>query len=136
MHKTILVPVDVNQIEKADVMLATARKLGGEGAKIILAHIIEKVPAYVAAQIPEAISDAATQEAHDALSRLATAAGGAAEIDIRAGHAAQEILAIAEEKGVDTIIIASHRPGLQDYFLGSTAARVVRHSKCTVVVIR
>lgn len=136
MHATILVPVDVNQIEKADVMLATARKLGGDDAKIILTYIIEKVPTYVAARIPEVYSDTIKQEAHDALSQLAKAAGGATEIDIRVGHPAQSILAIAEEKHADTIIIASHRPGLEDYFLGSTAARVVRHSKCTVVVIR
>jgi len=43
---------------------------------------------------------------------------------------------VAQEKGVDLIIIASHRPGLQDYFLGSTAAKVVRHAKCSVLVIR
>ncbi|WP_371932559.1 universal stress protein [Pararhizobium sp. IMCC21322] len=42
----------------------------------------------------------------------------------------------AESNGVDCIIIASHRPGLQDYFLGSTAARVVRHAHCAVHVIR
>ena len=39
-------------------------------------------------------------------------------------------------QGVDLIIVASHRPGLQDYFLGSTAAKVVRHAKCSVLVIR
>jgi nucleotide-binding universal stress UspA family protein len=43
---------------------------------------------------------------------------------------------VAEEKGADLIIIASHRPGLKDYFLGSTAAKVVRHAKCSVLVIR
>jgi len=37
---------------------------------------------------------------------------------------------------VDLIVIASHRPGLKDYFLGSTAGRVVRHSPCAVHVIR
>jgi universal stress protein F len=33
-------------------------------------------------------------------------------------------------------VIASHRPGIQDYFLGSTASRVVRHANCTVHVMR
>ena len=40
------------------------------------------------------------------------------------------------ESGADLLIIASHRPGLQDYFLGSTAAHVVRHAACSVHVIR
>ena len=42
----------------------------------------------------------------------------------------------AKEKNADMIIIASHRPGLQDYFLGSTAAKVVRHATCSVLVVR
>ena len=42
----------------------------------------------------------------------------------------------AEDDKVDLIIIASHKPGLQDYFLGSTAARVVRHASCSVLVVR
>ena len=36
----------------------------------------------------------------------------------------------------DLIIIASHKPGFQDYFLGSTAAKVVRHAPCSVLVVR
>ncbi|MBT8411941.1 MAG: universal stress protein, partial [Octadecabacter sp.] len=42
----------------------------------------------------------------------------------------------ATDNSIDCIIMASHQPGLEDYFLGSTAARVVRHAKCSVHVIR
>ena len=41
-----------------------------------------------------------------------------------------------EVNQVDCIVIMSHRPGLQDYFLGSTAGRVVRDATCSVPVIR
>jgi nucleotide-binding universal stress UspA family protein len=58
------------------------------------------------------------------------------EVDIRIGHPSRTILEVAEEKAADLIIIASHQPGLQDYFLGSTAAKVVRHAKCSVLVVR
>ena len=136
MYQKILVPLDVNQLDKANVMLETARKLGGDKTEIILAHIIEAIPTYIAVQIPSDYADAAKKKVHDALSQLAEVAGGATEIDIRTGHAAEGILAITDEKNADTIILASHRPGIEDYFLGSTAARVVRHAKCTVVVIR
>ena len=40
------------------------------------------------------------------------------------------------ETDTDCVVIASHRPGLQDYLLGSTAARVVRHAACSVHVLR
>ena len=52
------------------------------------------------------------------------------------GHSGRSILEWAEGNAVDCIIIASHRPGLQDYFLGSTAGRVVRHAQCSVHVTR
>jgi len=32
--------------------------------------------------------------------------------------------------------MASHRPQLADYLLGPNAARVLRHSKVTVMVVR
>jgi nucleotide-binding universal stress UspA family protein len=42
----------------------------------------------------------------------------------------------ASENGYDCIVIASHVPGFENIFLGSTADRVVRHAKCAVHVIR
>ncbi|MBL4758209.1 MAG: universal stress protein [Rhizobiales bacterium] len=55
---------------------------------------------------------------------------------MRSGNASNAILDIAKEQNVDIILIGSHKPGLQDYLLGSTAARVVRHAECTVLVAR
>lgn len=52
------------------------------------------------------------------------------------GHAGHTIVDYAAKNGVDCIVVASHRPGFQDYFLGSTAARVVRHAPCSVHVVR
>ena len=36
----------------------------------------------------------------------------------------------------DVIVMASHQPKFSDYLLGSTAARVVRHAKCSVLIAR
>jgi len=33
-------------------------------------------------------------------------------------------------------MIASHKPGMSDYFIGSTAARVVRHAQVSVLIDR
>ena len=46
------------------------------------------------------------------------------------------IIDTAEELGADLIIMGSHRPELQDYLLGPNAARVVRHSAKSVLVVR
>lgn len=52
------------------------------------------------------------------------------------GTVYQEILKIAVATGADLIVMASHRPELQDYLLGPNAARVVRHAECSVLVVR
>ena len=52
------------------------------------------------------------------------------------GTAYDEILRVSEDIKCDLIILGSHRPTMQDYLLGPNAARVVRHAKCSVLVIR
>jgi nucleotide-binding universal stress UspA family protein len=47
-----------------------------------------------------------------------------------------EILAVAEKAMADLIVVGSHRPAMKDYLLGSNAARVVRHARCSVLVAR
>ena len=46
------------------------------------------------------------------------------------------IIETAEEIDADLIVMGSHRPELQDYLLGPNAARVVRHSAKSVLVVR
>jgi nucleotide-binding universal stress UspA family protein len=47
-----------------------------------------------------------------------------------------EILGVAEEAEADLIVVGSHRPAMRDYLLGTNAARVVRHARCSVLVAR
>jgi len=100
----------------------------------VLLNVLESIPAYVATQLPEGLQVEQHAKARADLQALAGDSGAAAEV--RSGHASTTILDYAEEIGADLIVIASHRPGLQDYFLGSTAARVVRHANCAVLVHR
>lgn len=55
---------------------------------------------------------------------------------IAVGKIYQQILHAAAEAEVDLIIMGSHHPDLKDYLLGPNAARVVRHAKTTVMVVR
>ena len=136
MYKTILVPVDMSHLEKGKSMIDVARAQGGKDTRIILLHVIEEIPNWVAAEIPAGILENTRQTIHEELHAVANAASIKAEVEIRSGHPYKTILSKAEEEDVDLIIIASHKPGLQDYFLGSTAAKVVRHARCSVLVVR
>jgi nucleotide-binding universal stress UspA family protein len=107
-----------------------------EGARIILLYVVEEVPNWAAISLPANIIDKSLNSARDELKAIANATGRKMEVEVRTGHSYNTILDVAEEKDVDMVIIASHRPGLQDYFLGSTAAKVVRHAKCSVLVVR
>ena len=77
--------------------------------------------------------------AEDQLKTVASNAGlgdGKFSTAVRHGSAHHEILDEAESSDVDLVVVASHRPELSDYLLGSTAAKVVRHANCSVLVVR
>ncbi|MEM7426782.1 MAG: universal stress protein [Pseudomonadota bacterium] len=135
MYKNILVPVDLADIERGKASLDLAKAIGGDDCKITILNVAERIPAYIEAELPQDLREKTILNARTAVEDLASAAGGCAA-QIKTGRSYNVILSTAEEMGADLIIIGSHRPGLQDYLLGSTAARVVRHSKCSVLVSR
>jgi nucleotide-binding universal stress UspA family protein len=55
---------------------------------------------------------------------------------VRFGSIYVEILAEADEWNADLIVIGSHRPSMATYLIGSNAKTIVRHAKCSVLVIR
>jgi len=136
MYKAIMVPIDLAHAEKGKAMIEIAKRLSDEAKRIVLIHVMQDIPSFIAADIPGDIIKKAKEDAHSDLEDMAKAAGVKADVEVRSGPPAATILAAAEEKGTDLIIIASHQPGLQDYLLGSTASRVVRHATCSVLVVR
>ncbi|CCQ73637.1 universal stress protein [Magnetospira sp. QH-2] len=52
------------------------------------------------------------------------------------GTVYEVILKIAGKINADMIVVASGRDDLKDFLLGPNAARVVRHAKCSVTVVR
>lgn len=63
-------------------------------------------------------------------------AGVKAEVHVAHGSIYDEIMRLADKLGCDAIVLAAHRPELSDYLLGPNAARVVRHAKQSVLVVR
>ncbi len=46
------------------------------------------------------------------------------------------IIKTAEQINADLIVMQAHRPEIKDYLLGPNAAKVVRHSNCSILVVR
>ncbi|MBW6507580.1 MAG: universal stress protein [Rhodobacteraceae bacterium] len=135
MYHNILVPIAFEHDRSADAALAVAAKLAAKGARVTLMHVMEEVPGYAIGYMPEGYLEKLSEAVKAELSALAaTVTGG--DIALTRGAAGPEILAWARDNEADCIVLASHRPGITDYFLGSTAARVVRHAQCAVHVLR
>lgn len=135
MYKNILVPVLFDPVHQPTHSLEAAQLLADGNAKITLIHVIEEIPSYAMSYLPENHMQTAMDDAHAALEKMAADVKGGAATVVR-GHAARTILDFAEANDVDCVVITSHKPGLQDYLLGGTAARVVRHAQCAVHVVR
>ena len=139
MNKTILVPIDLGQIEQGKSLIKTAMKLVEPiGGNLILLNVLPDIPGYVAAEIPDHILKDAKNDAIKELEEITknSGVGDQAKMIVREGRIHNEILRVAEDTGADLIVMASHQPEFSDYLLGSTAARVVRHAKCSVLIAR
>lgn len=135
MYHNILVPVVFDNEHDVTAPVKLAGILKTPDAKITFLHVIEHVPSYAMSYITQELKNELRVALHNELENLAKRLPGA-EGHVVEGHSGRTILEYANEHRVDLIIIASHRPGLEDYFLGSTASHVVRHAACAVHVVR
>ncbi|MEO9574043.1 MAG: universal stress protein [Tateyamaria sp.] len=135
MYRNILVAIALDHSTENGKAFEVARLLTDEGAEMTALYVVEEIPAFAANEIPAEILSNRRKEAE---AELKAEVGGIPNVKavVVAGHAGRTIVDYAEQANVDCIIMCSHRPGLKDYFLGSTAHRVVRHAKCAVHVLR
>ncbi|TYB83027.1 universal stress protein [Maritimibacter fusiformis] len=135
MYQNILVPVAFDQGRDTNRSIEIAEAIAGTDATITALHVIEEIPSYVAQYLPENQIADNIREIEASLAKTLSD-HPAIKIVVIEGHAGHSIVDYAEANKTDCIVIASHRPGFQDWFLGSTAARVVRHAPCSVHVVR
>ncbi|MEM7720189.1 MAG: universal stress protein [Pseudomonadota bacterium] len=137
MYQKILVPVEPSHAERHQDALEMALALrADESAEVIAVTVIEPMPGYFAAA--DMLPDLQLKAAQETLKTVSSLLGDGQSVKTKIvhGNAANEINAFAKAQGADCIVIGSHKPELADYLLGSTAARVVRHAPCSVLVMR
>ena len=134
MYRKILVPMALDH-GVSERTLKIAQALSGGQGQIIALHVYEAPQRSVAAYLDaDAVRDSMARAKADLTEKTAQYAGVTAELI--QGHSARSIIDYAADNGIDCIVMGSHKPGFSDYFLGSTAARVVQHAPCAVHVIR
>lgn len=143
MSVTVLCAVDIsNETDEPRVLRQAAQLATLEDAQL---DVITVVPDFgmsmVGAFFDKSHQDTMMTDAKDRLKALVTDVLGAeADAKVRhiisTGKAYEEILRVAKADKADLIVIGAHKPGFSDYLLGPNAARVVRHSNCSVYVVR
>jgi nucleotide-binding universal stress UspA family protein len=134
LYRKILVPMALDH-GVSQHTLEVAGAICAEGGEIIGLHVYEALQGAAAAYVDKSV---VTEAVASAKIQLAEKTAGLQNVstDLVVGHTYRTILDYATKHGVDCIVMGSHKPDLSDFFLGSTAARVVRHAPCAVHVYR
>lgn len=135
MYTNILIPVLLGDSRDTQTAFKAAQALADSGAQITLLHVIESVPVYVSEYFPPDFISTARDTVQTALDEMVATLPGC-RAAIAEGKAGPRICRWAEENGSDCIVVASHKPALSDFFLGSVAHHVVGHAACAVHVVR
>ena len=120
----------------SDLALSAARALISEGGKITAVHVHEPPNSSVLAFLEEDAVEKSHKKAEMRLAERLKDEDDVIAILLDGQSAGRSITEYANKLEADCVVIASHQPGMKDFFLGSTAARVVRHAHCAVHVLR
>ncbi len=134
MYNKILVPMALDHGVSPHT-LQVAETLCAEGGEIIALHVYEAPQGSVSAYLDQDVVKAGFDAAERKLREKLADAGKVTPMIVK-GHSARAIIDFAAANGIDCIVMGSHKPGLGDYFIGSTTSRVVRHAGCAVHVQR
>jgi len=140
MAKTILMPIDLSDEASWKKSLVEALLLVRDGGAL---HVVTVLPDFGLAQVSGFFGkDFEKKALHDmgvALSTWVNAhvpPGVDVHPHVLHGKIYDEILRAADKLGADVIVMGSHRPELKDYLLGPNAARVMRHARQSVYIVR
>ena len=104
MIEKILVPLPVQSSKSGSAAVEMAVELAkAHGAKIILLHVVEEMPAYVSVHLPADLRKNVTAAAREDMEAVAKAYGldGKADIVVREGNPGADILDFANDNGID-----------------------------------
>ncbi len=140
MYKKILVPLDLGEPEMTAPAIEAALALAPiAGAELRLLNVQPLVPIAFMDYVPPDFDDQLRETTEAELKTIAAKLDYPKErlsTALRFGAVYPEVLAEAEDWGADLIVVCSHRPTMATYLLGSNAKTIVRHAKCSVLVVR
>jgi len=138
MYERVLVPTDGSE-GVADVT-EHALSIAAPGATIHALYVVDKKLLYAAGDGGEALDENLRADGEDAVAAVAARAADAGfetVTEVRVGVPPREILAYAEEAGVDAIAMGTRgRTGTERVVnLGSTTQRVIENASVPVMAV-
>jgi nucleotide-binding universal stress UspA family protein len=140
MYRHILIPTDGSKPAEHGAAhgLALAKSLG---AKVFIIFVVEPF-SEMTGRLRDAVATYAELRKEEATSALDRAANAAKEagvscrtVQVENGQPHQAIIAAAEDKGCDLIVMSSHgRSGLSMLLIGSVTNKVLTNAKTPVLV--
>jgi nucleotide-binding universal stress UspA family protein len=141
MFKTILLPIDLGTADSWSKALPAALRLGAPENAVL--HVVTVIPDFgmsvVGSFFEPGYEKKALQAVGENLSEwVKTHVPDGIEVHphVTHGRVYEEIMRAADRLQVDAIVMGAHTPELSDYLLGPNAARVVRHARQSVFVVR
>jgi universal stress protein F len=138
--KRILVALDGSPAQRPvfDQALKLATRLDG---RIVLFHAVvipTHLPPRALSMAPDDVAGLLSDDAREQLEMLARDAPPALveRIHVEVGTAWRAVCDAAKADAVDLVVIGSHGYGGIDRLLGTTAAKIVDHAPCSVLVVR
>ena len=139
-YKEVLVAVDLSD-DLTGALKGAVEKLGA-GANVSVVHVLEPAYYYYGMEpalgtLPPSFEEDLLRRAKAQLEDVGRAYGAPpARQYLERGHAPTQILRLAEDKGVDLIIVGSHGRHGWRLLLGSTANAVLHGARCDVLAVR
>lgn len=141
MFKTVLLPIDLSADASWKKALPAALRLSKPENPVL--HVVTVMPDFgmsvVSGYFDKDFEDKALHEVGEKLTewvRVNVPDDVEVHPHVMHGRVYDQIITAANKLDVDAIVMASHTPELSDYLLGPNSARVVRHAKQSVFVVR
>ncbi|STJ17320.1 universal stress protein UspG [Escherichia coli] len=140
--QTIIMPVDVFEMELSDKAIRHAEFLAQDDGVIHLLHVL---PGSASLSLHRFAADVRRFEEHlqhEAEERLQTMVShftidpSRIKQHVRFGSVRDEVNELAKELDADVVVIGSRNPSISTHLLGSNASSVIRHANLPVLVVR
>lgn len=142
MYNTIIMPVDVFEMELSDKAIAHAEFLAQQDGTIHLLHVLPGSASYTMSRFAADVRRFEEHLHQEAVNRLESMkshfsiAPERLKLHVRVGSVRDVVNELAEELDADVVVIGSRNPSITTHLLGSNASSVISHARVPVLVVR